>query len=96
MSQSEFITVQISAKVYAGFQYKIPKDIFNTMNIGEIINEITVYMKNFFKTHNLYLLERGVDEMSGLHFHDDIPYNRDIIYLCDHCHGSEENKAPEA
>ena len=37
MSEIEFMTVQISAKTYSGFQYKIPKDIFNNMIFSTII-----------------------------------------------------------
>jgi hypothetical protein len=89
MDEIEFITIQISAQTYAGFQYKIPKDIINSMTTDEIIKETKDYMKKFFKDHNLYLLEQGVNNMGELHFHDDIPFNRNIIYLCDHCHGNE-------
>jgi len=85
MESSKFITVQISAKIYAGFQYKIPKDVIKNMTSEEIVLHTKKYMKNFFETYNLYLLKNGVDELE-LHFHDDIPYNRDIIYLCDATH----------
>jgi len=87
MCEIEFITVQISAKIYSGFQYKIPKDIFNNMNFDEIVKETKDYMKLFFKQNNLYLLADQIDNIGELHFHDDIPYNRDIIYLCDSSHG---------
>ena len=87
MSEIEFMTVQISAKTYTGFQYKIPKDIFNNMIFDEIVKETKDYMKLFFKQNNLYLLAEGIDNNGELHFHDDIPYNRDIIYLCDDSHG---------
>ena len=81
----DFITIQISAKIYAGFQYKIPKEIINNMTAEEIIKEVKVYMKNFFTNpHDLYLLREGIDKLE-LHIHDNIPYNT-IIYLCDHCH----------
>jgi hypothetical protein len=87
----DFITIQISAKIYAGFQYKIPKEIINNMTSEEIIKEVKIHMKNFFTNpYDLYLLREGIDKLE-LHIHDDIPYNRPIIYLCDHCHGKEED-----
>jgi uncharacterized membrane protein YkgB len=83
----DFITIQISAKIYSGFQYKIPKDIINKMTEEEIIIETKTYMKNFFNNNNLYSLKDGIDALK-LHFHDTIPIEDDItiIYLCDHCH----------
>ena len=83
----DFITIQISAKIYSGFQYKIPKDIINKMSEEEIIVETKTYMKNFFNNNNLYILKDGIDTLQ-LHFHDTIPIKDDItiIYLCDHCH----------
>ena len=85
MESGKFMTIQLSAKIYAGFQYKIPKDVIKNMTSEEIILHTKKYMKNFFETYNLYLLKNGVDDLE-LHFHDDIPYNRDIIYLCDSTH----------
>ena len=87
VNQDDFITIKISTKVYAGFTYKIPKEIFIQMNTEEIIKEVKTYMKNFFTNpHDLFLLREGVDKLE-LHSHDDIPYNRPIIYLCDNDHG---------
>jgi hypothetical protein len=83
--ESNFIIIKISAEMYSGFTYKIPKAIFNIMTPKEIIKETKTYMKNFFQTHDLYLLKDGVDALE-LHFHDDIPFDGDLIYLCDHCH----------
>jgi hypothetical protein len=83
----EFITVKIRARPYNGFEYKIPKDNFSRMSSVEIIQEVKTYMKNFFTNpHNLPFLREGVDKLD-LHFHDDIPYNRPIVYLCDDSHG---------
>ena len=48
-------------------------------------------MKSFFYKHNLFSLEKGVDELD-LHFHDDIPYNRPIVYLCDDNHGKTKEE----
>ena len=84
--EENFITMHVSAKLYSGFQYKIPKVIINQMSSDEIIQEVKVYMKNFFTTpQDLFLLRDGVDTLE-LHIHDDIPFNKPIIYLCDHCH----------
>jgi hypothetical protein len=89
VNEDDFITIKISTKIYTGFSYKIPKEIFMQMNTEEIIKEVKMYMKNFFTTpHDLYFLREGVDKLE-LHMHDDIPYNRPIIYLCDSTHGKE-------
>ena len=83
--EPEYTIVQISAKIYAGFQYKIPTDVIKNMKEEEIIQEIKTYMKNFFNTHNLWLLSEGLDKIE-LHIHD-TPYDK-IIYVCDHNHNS--------
>lgn len=54
------------------------------MTSDEIIKEIKIYMKNFFETHNLYILKQGVDNLK-LHIHEDISNDKNIIYLCNHC-----------
>ena len=82
---NDFIIIEISAKIYAGFQYKISKNTLKNMKTSDIIDKVKIYMINFFKTHNLYLLQEGVDNMK-LHFHTDILFNKNIVYLCDHCH----------
>ncbi len=82
---SENIILQISAPIYSGFQYKIPKSCILYMTPNEIIQEIKIYMKNFFKSYNLYILEEGIDNLN-LHIHDDISIEKDIIYICNHCH----------
>ena len=82
---SEFIIIQISAKMYSGFKYKIPKEIYKHMTIDEVIKEVKIYMKNFFNNYDLYILKDGVDSLE-LHFHDNIPFDQDIIYLCDDDH----------
>ena len=88
-NEDDFITIKISTKLYAGFTYKIPKETFKQMNIDQVITEVKIHMKNFFTTpHDLFLLREGVDKLE-LHVHDDIPYNRPIIYLCDNEHGKE-------
>lgn len=78
--QEEFTIINISAKIFSGFQYKIPKEICKNMEINEIILETKNYMKNFFKIHNMWILEKEVDNLN-LHCHN-IDYNN--LYLCDH------------
>lgn len=84
MQINECTIIQISAETYSGFQYKIPKVTLKTMSDDEIILEVRIAMKNFFKTHNMYLLESGADALK-LHFHEEITTDKDIVYLCDHC-----------
>ena len=81
---SDFITIQISAKIYSGYQYKIPKELYPKYSEEEIINEVKIGMKNFFNSHNLYLLSEDIDTLK-LHFHDKNTHPDNIIYLCDHC-----------
>lgn len=80
----EYTTVQLSAKIYGGFQYKIPTELFNKMTYDEVIKETKIYMKNFFKIHNLYELHDNIDNLT-LHMHDDL-YSKKVRFLCDHCH----------
>ncbi len=87
LTNVEFITIKIRARPYTGFEYRVPKDIFKKMTSAEIVQEVKTYMKNFFTNpHDLPFLREGVDKLE-LHFHDDIPYNRPIMYLCDDNHG---------
>ena len=86
----EFITIHVRAKIYHVFQYRIMKKKFIKLTVDEIINEVKTYMKNFFTNpHDLPILREGIDKLE-FHMHDDIPYNRPIIYLCDSSHGMEE------
>ena len=82
-----FITFQISAKLYSGFQSKIEKNICDKMTLDEIKKYIKTDMKSFFKKpHDLFILSEGVDDLK-LHFHDSFPFSIEkIIYVCDHCH----------
>lgn len=83
---NEFITIKILAKPYTGFEYRISKDICHKMKSHEIIQEVKKYMKNFFTNpYDLPFLRNDIDKLN-LHFHDDIPYNRPIMYLCDDNH----------
>ena len=80
------IRFELSAQIYGGFYYDIPKIIANMMTSEEIINEIKIYMKNFFHSHNLHMLREGVNELH-FHMHDTAPFKEDTtIYICDHCH----------
>ena len=83
--KDEYITIKIDAGIYKGFQHKMRLEIYRQLSPQEVVYVMKNIMKSFFKEHNLYSLEKGVDELK-LHFHDDIPYNRPIIYLCDDEH----------
>lgn len=88
----DFIIIKITAKIYHGFQHKMERSIFNALSFEEIVNEMKTVMKSFFHEHNLYSLEEGVDSLKLSHFHDDIPYNRPIVYLCDDNHGKDSEQ----
>ncbi len=75
--------LQISAKIYWGFNVEISKDILKSMKIDNIILYIKTQMKTFFKTYNLLELAEGVDKLN-LHIHN-YNINDPVIYLCDHC-----------
>ena len=83
--EHDYITFQVSAKTYAGFKYPIPKIIANNMTSDDIVRELKNYMKNFFESHNLYLLKDGINNLN-LHMHDTAPFKQDVIYVCDHSH----------
>lgn len=88
----DFIIIKITAKIYHGFQHKIERSRFYSMSFEEVISEMKGLMKSFFHEHNLYSLEKGVDSLKLSHFHDDIPYNRPILYLCDDDHGKDSKE----
>ena len=75
--------IQISAKIYWGFQVNISKDLLRSMKVDDIIIHVKNKMKNFFKTHNLLELQEGVDNLN-LHIHN-FDIKDPVIYLCDHC-----------
>ena len=52
------------------------------MSEKDIIEEMKVFMKTFFKIHNLEELKQGVDNLN-LHIHGKITIG-ETIYLCDH------------
>ncbi len=84
MNSDENIIFQISAPIYSGFQYIIPKSNVQFMTSDEIIKEIKIYMRNLFQSYNLYVLKDGIDNLN-LHIHEDISIDKNIIYVCDHC-----------
>lgn len=75
--------IQISAKIYWGFQVNISKDLLSSMKVDDIIIHVKNKMKIFFKTHNLLELQEGVDNLN-LHIHN-FDIKDPVIYLCDHC-----------
>ena len=87
MSEIEFLTIKLSCEIYNGFTYKIPKNIASNMSGIDIVEEVKIYMSNFFNTHNLNYLSSHIKTVD-FHIHDDIPYNRDILYMCDSSHGN--------
>jgi hypothetical protein len=74
--------VQISAPTYWGFNIDFPNNKIIRMSEKDIIEEMKVFMKTFFKIHNLEELKQGVDNLN-LHIHGKITIG-ETIYLCDH------------
>jgi hypothetical protein len=83
--ETHFIIIQVSAKTYWGFQYKVP--LIYALNISQesLARETQMYMKNFFDIHNLEELKQGVDNLN-LHIHNPILSTDKVIYACDHDH----------
>ena len=81
------LLIKMNCKIYKGFMYEIPSDKANKMSSMEIINEIKNYLSDFFKYNNFTYLSENIKNVD-FHMHDDIPYNRNIIYLCDDTHGN--------
>ena len=82
MNYTDFTKVQISAKIYWGFNIKISNNKIIIMSEQEIIEEIKNSMKIFFKIHGLEELKQGIEKLN-LHIHDR-PALGQIIYVCDH------------
>jgi len=80
-----FITLQISAPTYWGFQYKVPLNYALSVTHETLVKEMYVYMKNFFNINNLQELKEGVDKLH-LCIHDNISPTSTIVYLCNHGH----------
>ena len=81
--ETHFITIQVSAPTYWGFQYKVPLDYAISVTPESLAKETQTHMKNFFETHNLQELRDGVD-LLNLHFHQAITPSDTVVYLCDH------------
>ena len=77
-----YTKVQISAKIYWGFNIEIPNVRIVTMSDKDIIDEIETFMKTFFNIYNLEELRSGIDNLN-LHIHDRPPLGQ-TIYVCDH------------
>jgi len=88
----DFIIIKITAKIYHGFQNKMERSRFNSLSFEEVVSEMKTVMKSFFRENNLLSLEKGVDSLQLSHFHDDIPFNRPILYLCDDDHGKDSEE----
>jgi len=82
-NSNNFTKVQISAKIYWGFNIEIPNNRILLMSNEEIVEEIKNCMLSFFKIYNLEELREGVKNLS-LHIHDRPQSIGDIIYVCDH------------
>jgi len=82
-NSNHFTKVQISAKIYWGFNIEIPTDRIILMSDEEIVNEIKDFMLSFFKIYGLEELREGVNTLS-LHIHDRPQSPADIIYVCNH------------
>ena len=82
IESNNYTKVQISAKIYWGFNIEIPNGRIITMSEKDIVDEIETFMKTFFKIHGLDELREGVDKLN-LHIHDRPPLG-ETIYVCDH------------
>jgi hypothetical protein len=83
---NEYTIIQVSAKIYWGFQMQVEKKKLLVTSIKDIIEELKETMKLFFNCHNLIELSEGVDNLN-LYIHQ---YMTDpIIYVCDHNHDLE-------
>jgi hypothetical protein len=78
----EYTIVQVSAKIYWGFNIKISNNKLPLMSEIEIVEEIKDSMRKFFKKYNLEELKEGVNELN-LHIHVPIVLGK-TIYVCDH------------
>jgi hypothetical protein len=83
--ETQFITIQVSAKTYWGFKYKVPMIYALNVTSETLAKETQIYMKNFFDLHNLQELKEGVDKLN-LHIHSSISETDTIVYACDHTH----------
>ena len=59
IESNNYTKVQISAKIYWGFNIEIPNVRIITMSEKDIVDEIETFMKTFFKIHGLDELREG-------------------------------------
>jgi len=78
----DYTKIQVSAKIYWGFNIEIPNNKLSLMSENDIVQEIKLAMITFFKKHNLEELKEGVSNLN-LHIHDTFSSGR-TIYVCDH------------
>lgn len=81
---SDFLKIIISDPIYWGFTYIIPLEYALSVNGNVIVEEMKIYMKNFFNSHNLLYLKEGIDKLD-LHLHQDIKNTDKVIYMCTSC-----------
>lgn len=81
--ENQFITLQVSAKIYWGYQYKVPLMYSLSVTSETLIHELKIHMKNFFSSHNLEELKEGVDKLN-LHIHQEINTHSTVVYVCSH------------
>lgn len=81
---NKFINITVSDPIYWGFKYIIPLDYAMNVTKDILVDEMKIYMKNFFGSHGLVYLQEGVDKLN-LHLHDDIKYTDTVVYMCTHC-----------
>lgn len=84
--ETHFITIQVSAPLYWGFKYKIPRQYVLNTKHEDLINELKQYMTNFFTTHNLVELAEGVSKLNLCIHQNLLKLDFDVIYACSECH----------
>lgn len=85
---TNFVTLQISAPTYWGYNIKVLQQTLLNSSLEDIIHLLKSDMKIFFEEHNLMELKDGVDNLN-LHIHQDIEPHHEIIYVCaDHNHNN--------
>lgn len=81
--ETQFITIQVSAPKYWGFQYRVPTMYAINTSSDNLVQELKTHMKNFFSSHNLQELKEGVDKLD-LHIHHNIQQFDTVVYACYH------------
>lgn len=82
-NDTKFITLQVSAPIFWGFQYKVPLDYALSVTVDSLAAEVKTYMKNFFELHNLQELKDMVNKLNFC-IHQQINSADNIVYICDH------------